>query len=501
MRLEDVGAKAYAPVVRFLNLEGTQWVGSGFLVPPKSGDTALTVMTCAHVIADALGDRSLMHRVAAPEGKVGIVFAGPEIAGQTPVYGQVAEWRRSPADGEIASGPIDIAVVRFEGVVRPDGVAYAEFGESAEVGSRVLVYGPRSTTDVRMAAAATFVRCEVVNSTQESNIEILADRGMPNNVILQGCSGGPLTVNRTNVIVGMVRSAYDAMNLQAYAVEFGDMAAVWPPLAKFSRPKRRANALPIFDLIDRHEQILILSKETRTRLEARHKDGKEPAMIFAVAGPLEEHHGHLRRRARHEISRHQKRGQNREIELSDVDVELPGWGTTANRIEMMAEALLRVNNAESTSGDHLRTAFGYSAGWIVQVTVKADATAEDAELLTAFLALWQEISAGAKCEMYLALSFEYQPATAPACSAALLKRSLVDDPRRLIVELPDLRAVSLDDISRWQDDITRDGFVDDDKAAILASQIEEKFKGQDALPMRRLLNAIQLSRIDATLSG
>ena len=67
--------------------------------------------------------------------------------------------------------------------------------------------------------------------------------------------------------------------------------------------------------------------------------------------------------------------------------------------------------------------------------------------------------------------------------------------------MPDLRAVSLDDISRWQDDITRDGLVDDDKAAILASQIEEKFEGQDALPMRRLLNAIKLSRIDATLSG
>ncbi len=454
-------------------------------------------MTCAHVVADALGQSALMHRTEAPTDPVEVMFGVEGARRASPILGRVVPdgWRRSPPSGEAAAGPIDIAVLRLDLNTRPAGADYARFVDRVQPGNMVIAHGPHMPSDLAPDARSHWVDGEVREQARLNEIEFLTAAAIDTNIIVGGFSGGPLTITATGEIAGMVRAVLEGHYRRAYALPVDMLAEVWPTLRQQMGRKGGAIA-PIFDLIDRKKQVQTLTTETQSCLQARQGGGAAPAMVFTVVGPPDEDHTHLRRRAQVEIARHRLRGDRGAITVADIVLRLPEGIDQDDRLSQMSEDLEKKTKAAGMQAPDLRAAFEKGAeGWVVHVMIDPDLSDDDAALLTAFLAQWDRIADGAACELYLVLSFVHAPTAAAGPAAARWHADLLAG--RSAVCLPPLSPVIKGDIIAWQEEIAKQEHLGDEGLAeALAFRVEEAFNAAPHLPMRQLRQAILRAGID-----
>ncbi|WP_300039512.1 serine protease [uncultured Roseobacter sp.] len=491
--------EALETVVRFLNTAGDKWVGTGFLVPPEKGSQGVYVMTCAHVVAEALGDAAIGTRAEAPEGTLSLIFRDQtqEVYQARVVPGS---WRPAPEKATDPGGAIDIAVLEvLELEARPDGTRWPSFSDKPKSGQPMIAFGPRRRGHTALSKKAHWPRGMLTEPNRSDEIEFLMKGDINDNIIFGGFSGGPLTASGTYEVLGMVRSVQSGESRRAYAIPVSLLAEVWKPmLARRARPQSSLH--PVFDLIARESQADIVSRATRLRIEARTEQGTGHApMTFLVCGPFDEDHAHMNRRAFLEIAEHRERGPDGAADISYRPLKFPDGHSAEERLLLLREGLLKGSNAAGTSTEELRTALELASpdGWLFHLTLRQDVSDEDASVLRGFLDIWDEIAATAACELYLHLSFTYDSAQNTDCGAATLHTTLISEPDTDFVNLPPLQPVGPEEIAFWSQKIHADGLIEDDAVASeLMFRVEDLLEGRPSLPMRQLRRKITREKID-----
>lgn len=164
-------------------------IGVGFIVGPTY------VATCAHVVADALGDRSLASIAIRPTASVELDF--PHLASKSErVTRQAAIKVWKPLD---ATPVDDLAILELTAPL-PDGLIQIFSADRVESDDRVRGYGIRYGLP-----DGAYVLAEVQGTLPGPRIQITSQRS--DHALGPGCSGGALwSVNRPGVI-GMATAA------------------------------------------------------------------------------------------------------------------------------------------------------------------------------------------------------------------------------------------------------------------------------------------------------
>jgi hypothetical protein len=176
--------------VRVWRSDGRFPVGVGFLCGPNY------VMTCAHVVADALGDRRIASDPSLPGGEVSIDF--PALAeGNSGVCSKahVYDWRPMAAGGV----PDDVAILRVVHPI-PEGLRPVRMSTDYRTGDEITAFGVRAGLPAgaffhgRLLGDLSRVRLQVVSADNDTALR-------------PGCSGGAAWSDARGGVVGMVVEA------------------------------------------------------------------------------------------------------------------------------------------------------------------------------------------------------------------------------------------------------------------------------------------------------
>ena len=487
-----------APVVRILARLSNKWMGCGFLVPCPPGDANIHVMTCAHVVADALGDTKIQFDDKTPKAPLSIHFNGVDGAFRKAIPGRVVAWSPTPLDGALTQNRYDIAVIRLETAELPDGVAYPAFHTSASVDTLVMAHGPRSATDLSTTAQGFWTEGKVRGKSRPNQIEFLADEEIPEDKVIGGYSGGPLTIRPTLEVAGMVRSVVGINGRSAFALPIAILKTVWPYLNVAVRQSRVPKGRhTIFDLIDRTDQVLAVTKRLGEMLTSEGMVTGQPKLIFMVAGSPDEDHKRLGRRISLELGTYDLRGLEQQIVVSEVILRLRRGNTVEDSLNLMLEGLRQDVKASGIETKQLAYAMAsQSKGWLVHLLLGEHISEEETNLLNLFLAKWIELSNIAACETYLGLSFGYNPEKSPGAEAAGVYRALKTHPAGPLDIVP-LRSVTHDDLDDWPKDMVRHGYFDDEIAANrIALSVKRLLPDGASMSMGKLMDAIDVAGFD-----
>jgi hypothetical protein len=200
-------------IARLRASQDGQVVGTVFLV------SARHVMTCAHVVNEALG--SSWDAAECPRASVWIEFPFAQPRGGTGLTATVVEWR-PPAPGPAT----DIALLELESevvIIRP----YRLVAAPPEPGQSFWTKGFPAGHDGGMDAAGEF-------QTAIEHGRLLA-RGadLPGFFIEGGFSGAPLLEGETSAVFGMAAEATRDQNRRtAVIIPAEQLEQAWPPLAR-----------------------------------------------------------------------------------------------------------------------------------------------------------------------------------------------------------------------------------------------------------------------------
>jgi len=226
-------------ILRFLHKDSDKWLGCGFLVPSPPEDNAVHVMTCAHVVAEMLSfgqsqRDATQYSETAPTGELRLHFNGAREFERKIVRGHVVaeNWRRCLRPDEAATEAYDIAVVRLDTDLLPDGADPPAFQPEPLPGMRVMAHGPRHDSDLRALAEGNWAEGHVRGAGRLDQITFLSRDDIPNDKVIGGFSGGPLIKMGDGFeIVGMVRSTVEKETLRrsAFALPIRMLSKVCPP--------------------------------------------------------------------------------------------------------------------------------------------------------------------------------------------------------------------------------------------------------------------------------
>lgn len=154
-------------------------LGSGVLIAYN------LVLTCAHVLDDA-DER--------PTGEYLVEF--PRAAGQAPLRGRV------PADGWRPQSRADLAILELDGEPDDDLIRPARLGPAAAAGNEpAKAYGhPPEAPD------GLWARLDVSGSTGREQVQLVPRPGIKADRIAVGFSGGPVVLEVTATVIGIVVS-------------------------------------------------------------------------------------------------------------------------------------------------------------------------------------------------------------------------------------------------------------------------------------------------------
>ena len=159
-------------------------VGVGFVLSPKY------LMTCAHVVADSLGDHSLASSAEKPTSEIDFPALASPISRETKVA-IVKTWR--PRGG---ASPDDVAILELRGDA-PSAVRQIWMCPSYEVGDRLVAFGLRSGLP-----NGALVEGRVLGLLTGSRLEITGDSD--DTALRRGCSGGAAWNVSRGGVIGMV---------------------------------------------------------------------------------------------------------------------------------------------------------------------------------------------------------------------------------------------------------------------------------------------------------
>jgi len=197
-------------VVRIIRKSDNQWVGCGFVAKTEDETTRAIICTCAHVVADALGDDKLAELSDPPDGTFLIDFPNTQSKQQFPVKPPVEKqgWHPASQDPTDHTKPHDIAFIQLPSFGVPLDLEPLMLVERNEpvVGEKANAYGG--------AKSGTAVQDEfgkwVVGTCQLSTHGLIQFNSPPNetvNLVKGGFSGSPLISENQLAVVGMVSVA------------------------------------------------------------------------------------------------------------------------------------------------------------------------------------------------------------------------------------------------------------------------------------------------------
>lgn len=211
--------------------EARHVVGAGFLVSPHH------ILTCAHVVADALG----IPRDASTAPTAPVWLDWPLVAGSAPMTAQVACWH--PVKAEARWGELeDIAVLKLDGE-RP-------LPDAARLVPVVVVEDPAFfDRPVRMYGFAKD-RGDWVSGQLQGPVAtgwVQLDHELGRLCVAPGFSGTAVWDKRENAAVGMIVSIATRENVcSAYMIPAASLIRAWPTLDAHSRPPNPYRSLEAF---------------------------------------------------------------------------------------------------------------------------------------------------------------------------------------------------------------------------------------------------------------
>ncbi|NJP43996.1 hypothetical protein HCN08_11345 [Streptomyces sp. PRB2-1] len=213
-------------------------LGVGFLVDDRH------ILTCAHVVADALGLASGDEPGA--DATVFVDLPLPSEPGSPPATAtaSVVRWGPShgapPGSSPAVDGP-DVAVLRLDAAVPGAGPAPLADAEPADIrGHAVRTVGfPRHGDEGAWHQGV--VRGRVAGGL------VQIDRVGTGYAVAPGFSGSPVWDEDAGAVVGMVATAEVGAPAVSFMVPVRQMAAVWPPLEVLARPPSPFRSLEPFE--------------------------------------------------------------------------------------------------------------------------------------------------------------------------------------------------------------------------------------------------------------
>lgn len=194
-----------------------QWVGSGFLYMTEGGNARPVFATCAHVVGDALGDRSLALNDTAPKGSFFVDFPYSDLALklEARVYQNdpKAWYPMKAVPNEIA--PLqDLALINIDKIQYPDGVEAAIITSTndGKVGETVFAYGG-AKANTSYTENFPVLAEGIVQGQAGALLQIRANDPGDKAFIECGFSGGPLWNQNTGAVLGVVALADEEKNL------------------------------------------------------------------------------------------------------------------------------------------------------------------------------------------------------------------------------------------------------------------------------------------------
>jgi TolA-binding protein len=209
-------------IVRICKSNGVV-VGAGFLVSPKH------VITCAHVVADALGiSRDAQKR---PTEVVYLDF--PLIASEEKLTGRVVFWRPVPPKGSTSvKGKEDIAGLELNGTVPETAQPVNLIIEEDLRGHSFRTFGFPAGHDDGLEATGVLRGRQGTGWIQIEDVKETGVRLEP------GFSGAPIWDEQLNGVVGMAVAA-DQKRPEAkvaFMIPIKVIASAWPALAQWTIP-------------------------------------------------------------------------------------------------------------------------------------------------------------------------------------------------------------------------------------------------------------------------
>lgn len=275
------------PVARIATAGG-RYVGVGLHVRPGGH-----VLSCAHVVADALGCPDAQFRDEPPAGPVRVNFPfGPAPAAGYTACVADGGWQRNrrPDEAEEPSGRVDIAVLRLDAPA--PGVPCADFtadgwrwtgdgdawtwglpdGSDAGIPTRCTRLGPRTNGRTLLDSSA--------RNTVNAAIRITA-----------GFSGGGVWLDRERRFAGLV--ATEAGGVAAEMIPARVLRAVWPALdPAATTPVAGSDPRDLLCLLDRTAACATLYRTLGAALPPR------APLVFFIDGDKRDWHdgfvAHLR---------------------------------------------------------------------------------------------------------------------------------------------------------------------------------------------------------------
>ncbi len=202
-------------LVRFRTADGYV-VGAGFLVGERH------ILTCAHVVAGALGLAD--DTPEKPQAPVSLDF--PRVAPRQLLTARVVLWRPPRADGGD-----DIAGLELDGNP-PHGAQAAPLAQVEDLWEHSFrAFGFPRGQDTGVWATGRLLGRQVTNWVQ---IEDVKETGFS---VEPGFSGTPVWDSQVEAVVGMVVAAEKRMNLKtAFAIPVDVLARSWPLLESLIHP-------------------------------------------------------------------------------------------------------------------------------------------------------------------------------------------------------------------------------------------------------------------------
>ena len=202
-------------IVRICRTDGIV-VGAGFLVGDRH------ILTCAHVVAGALGLAD--DTPEKPQAPVSLDI--PRVAPRKLLTARVVLWRPPRADGGD-----DIAGLELEGDP-PQGAQAASLAQVGDLWEHSFrAFGFPRGQDSGVWATGRLLGRQVTNWVQ---IEDVKETGF---AVEPGFSGTPVWDSQVEAVVGMVVAAERRMNLKtAFAIPVDVLARSWPLLESLIHP-------------------------------------------------------------------------------------------------------------------------------------------------------------------------------------------------------------------------------------------------------------------------
>ena len=268
-------------VVRIWNSQKKEPVGTGFLVGPRH------LMTCAHVIGDALGQRNQLFRNPdAPKSEIDLDF--PSLSGGHPLKARVLPDKWRPQGGDI---PDDIAVLEIVSGAPPRDSSPVRYCREIFPGDQFSAFGVK-----KGLPGGTWVEGKYNDEIENGRIQVTAVH--EDQAIREGCSGGAAWNLSRGGLAGMVVEMQTG--LQGRIIPVKQLLQVWDiepePTAASAQKQKVSNAisrrlLSLLYTFDREEQ----EGDFFIALKSFWADAKRP-IVCAIAGREEDRPDFFRER-------------------------------------------------------------------------------------------------------------------------------------------------------------------------------------------------------------